>query len=94
MLNFNGDSGVMQSSVDVVNTDMHEPVPGYWYINRTGKLMRVRFVTFGVNGMESVLIQYIEGSTQTISIEDWRCLDLVIPRYDQGDVLIESDITL
>jgi hypothetical protein len=94
MLNFNGDSGVMQRSEDVVSTDLHEPVPGYWYINRTGKLMRVRFVTFGVNGMESVLIQYIEGSTQTISIDDWRCLDLVIPRYDLGDIRLESDSTL
>ena len=83
----------MQRSEDAVSADLHEPVPGYWYINRTGKLMRVRFVTFGESGIESVLIQYIEGSTQSISIDDWRCLDLVIPRYDQGDVLIESDST-
>ena len=84
----------MQRSEEAVTADLHEPVPGYWYINRTGKLMRVRFVSHGKNGVESILIQYIEGATQTISIEDWRCLDLVIPRYDQGEVLLESDNTL
>ena len=84
----------MQGSEEAVVSELHEPVPGYWYINRTGKLMRVRFVAHGVNGIESVLIQYIEGATQSISIDDWRCLDLVIPRYDQGDVLLESDNTL
>ena len=71
--------------------DLHEPKPGYWYINRTGKLMKVKMVIHGAEGVSTVLIQYVEGATQTISIDDWRCLDLVVPRYDHGKAVLESD---
>lgn len=71
--------------------DLYDPRPGYWYINRTGKLMKVKMVMLGTSGVEAVLIQYVEGTTITISIDDWRCLDLVVPRYDQGEVVLESD---
>ena len=73
------------------NTDFTEPRPGHWYINRTGKLMKVKMVMLGSTGPESVLIQYVEGSTITISMTDWECLDLVIPRYNQGQVVLESE---
>lgn len=71
--------------------DMHEPKPGYWYINRTGKLIKVKMVMRGLGAIESVLLQYIEGSTYTISMDDWQCLDLVIPRYEATDVISEKD---
>lgn len=69
----------------------HKPKPGYWYINRTGKLMKVKMVMHNTEGPSAVLIQYIEGTSQTISINDWRCLDLVVPQYDHGDVVLGSD---
>lgn len=74
--------------------DLQEPRPGYWYINRTGKLMKVKMVVHGVKGIASVLIQYVEGTTHSISIDDWHCLDLVVPRYEPGDVILESDSAL
>lgn len=74
--------------------DLQEPRPGYWYINRTGKLMKVKMVMYGMEGMESVLIQYVEGATHSISMEDWQCLDLVAPHYGQDDVVFESDSAL
>ena len=74
--------------------DLQEPRPGYWYINRTGKLIKVKMVMLGLEGIESVLIQYVEGTTHSISIDDWQCLDLVVPRYEQGDVILESDSAL
>lgn len=74
--------------------DLHQPRPGHWYINRTGKLMKVKMVMYGLDGIESVLIQYVEGTTYAISNDDWQCLDLVVPRYDQGDVILESDNVL
>lgn len=73
------------------NLDLQQPLPGYWYINRTGKLMKVKMVMLGHEGIESILLEYIEGATQTISIEDWQCLDLVIPRHEQGEILLETD---
>jgi hypothetical protein len=71
--------------------NLQEPRPGYWYINRAGKLMKVKMVMHGMNGIESVLIQYVEGITHAINIDAWQCLDLVSPRYEQGDVILESD---
>lgn len=74
--------------------DLREPKPGYWYINRTGKLMKVKMVMLGQSGPEAVLIQYVEGSTLTISMNDWNSLDLVVPRYNQGQVVLESEQSL
>lgn len=71
--------------------NLQEPRPGYWYINCAGKLMKVKMVMHGLNGIESVVIQYAEGTTHYISIDDWQCLDLVSPRDEQGDVILESD---
>ena len=73
------------------NVDLTQPRPGHWYINRTGKLMKVKMVMLGNTGPEAVLIQYVEGSTITISMTDWDCLDLVVPRYNQGQVVLESE---
>ena len=73
------------------NIDLTKPRPGHWYINRTGKLMKVKMIMLGSEGPESVLIQYVEGSTITISMTDWESLDLVIPRYNQGQVVLESE---
>ena len=74
--------------------DLQEPKPNYWYINRIGKLMKVRMVLHGEDGIETVLIQYTEGTMHCISIDDWKCLDLVTPNYAQTDTSFESDITL
>lgn len=74
--------------------DLQEPRPGYWYINRTGKLMKVRMVMYGIHGAESVLLQYVEGSMHSISMFDWQCLDLVTPHYRRDDVALESDSAL
>lgn len=69
----------------------HKPKPGYWYINRTGKLMKVKMVMHGTEGPSAVLIQYVEGTCQTISINDWCRLDLVVPQYDHGEAVRGSD---
>ena len=74
--------------------DLQEPRPGYWYINRTGKLMKVKMVMHGLEGIESALIQCVEGITHFISIDDWQCLDLVVPRYELCDVILEGDNAL
>jgi len=71
--------------------DLQQPRPGYWYISRTGKMMKVKMLRYGRDDIEWVLIQYVEGATHTISLSDWQCLDLVVPRYEQGHVILESD---
>lgn len=76
------------------SNDLKQPKPGYWYINRTGKLMKVKMIMLGKSGPEAVLIQYVEGSTLAISMTDWNSLDLVVPRYNQGQVVLESEQSL
>lgn len=76
------------------NALMQQPKPGYWYINRTGKLMKVKMVLFGDAGPETVLLQYVEGPTVMISMSDWQCLDLVVPHYSDDETVLESDQSL
>ena len=81
----------MYDSNKAVDSNLREPLPGYWYINHTGQLMRVRFVAHGVGGIEKILIQDIEGTSQCLSLQDWHELDLVVPNYDQNKMLQGSD---
>lgn len=67
------------------------PVPGYWYINRDGKLMRVRFVAYAGSRPRAVLIQNIDGQTRVIGFENWCRLDLVVPCPEPGRPLLESE---
>jgi hypothetical protein len=69
----------------------HIPVPGYWYINTSGKLIRVRLI--GYVGLKActVIIQYIDGLIRTIDIDDWHGLDILMPCSDHEALLCESD---
>jgi len=53
-----------------------EPVPGAWYINRTGKLMKVRLMLYRGRRRCALLIEYLEGQRQIIGIDDWYRLQL------------------
>ena len=74
--------------------DLYEPIPGYWYINRTGKLMKVKMVGYEGNQPANVLIQFQEGNTRLININDWRCLDLIVPRRPEDETLAENEQSL
>jgi hypothetical protein len=74
-----------------VLSQLNQPIPGYWYINRTGKLMKVRMVGYAGENMYSVLIEYPEGTRRSISIRDWQCLDLIIPRRGPDEVVAEKE---
>ncbi len=53
-----------------------EPVPGAWYVNRTGKLMKVRLLLYAGRRRQALLIEYLEGQRQIIGIDDWYRLQL------------------
>ena len=55
---------------------MHEPVVGSWYANRTGKLMKVRLLSYRHENMSAVMIEYLDGTRQVIDIDAWNCLEL------------------
>ena len=59
------------------------PQVSTWYINRTGKLLKVKMVLHDRQGPVRVLVEYIDGVHQITSIDDWYCLDLNVHcRYD------------
>lgn len=64
--------------------ELSKPKPGYWYINRAGKLIKVRLVVHEAGLAVTVLFQYLEGGTEIVSIADWQCLDLMVPRSSDG----------
>ena len=55
---------------------LQEPVVGAWYLNQTGKLMKVRMLLFSERRVARVLIEYLDGSTQSVDIQAWNFLDL------------------
>ncbi len=70
-----------------------EPKPGHWYINRSGKLIKVRLAAYNVSGLYAVSIQYLEGRVQLLTARDWYRLDLVVPRKASKRVAWGTDNT-
>ena len=64
-----------------------EPVPGSWYVNRTGKLMKVRLLLYQGRRRQALLIEYLEGHRQIIGIDDWYCLQL-----NRRDMALETAV--
>lgn len=53
-----------------------KPVPGDYYINETGQLIKVRYVLYKHSAMSMVMLQYQDGYHLSISPDEWRWLDL------------------
>ena len=53
-----------------------KPVPGYYYINLTGQLIRVKALLYVEGEMARVFIEYMDGRTVKVSAEEWSWLDL------------------
>ena len=54
-----------------------DPIINNWYVNLTGQLFKVRMVVYSLEGMGSLVIEYIDGSKQIISRQEWDCLKLM-----------------
>ncbi len=52
------------------------PTANTWYVNPTGKLIKVRMLSYTQGKLMAVLIEYLEGTSQCVSVEDWNKLDL------------------
>lgn len=53
-----------------------EPLVGAWYVNRTGKLMKVKLMAYHHETPESIMIEYLDGKRHVVSMEAWNCLEL------------------
>lgn len=52
------------------------PVPNTWYVNKTGKLVKVKMLAYSQHEVSRIMIEYLEGTTQLVDIADWSKLDL------------------
>ena len=73
------------------SVESHIPVPGYWYINASGELIRVRLIGYDGSIPSTALIQYVDGTTCIIEIDDWQGLDILMPADEYEALRRESD---
>lgn len=66
------------------------PIINNWYTNLTGQLFKVRMVAFSSEGMGSLVIEYIDGSKQIISRQEWDCLKLMKHNSERQKALAEA----
>jgi len=59
---------------------LQEPVVGSWYLNQTGKLMKVRLLLLSDRNLSRVMIEYLDGSLHIVNIDAWNFLDLNVKR--------------
>ena len=53
-----------------------QPVVGAWYVNRTGKLMKVKLMAWQRQQAVSVLIEHLDGKRQVVEMNAWYSLEL------------------
>ncbi len=53
------------------------PIVNNWYTNLTGKLFKVRMVSFAGLEVDQLIIEYIDGTKHVISRDEWDCLKLM-----------------
>lgn len=59
---------------------LKEPIVGSWYLNQTGKLMKVRMLMFAQQSLSKVMIEYLDNSIMIVDIDAWNFLDLNMHR--------------
>ncbi len=55
-----------------------EPVPGYYYINLTGQLIKVKALLYVEGGLQRVVVEYLDGKVLNIRLDEWNWLDLSV----------------
>lgn len=53
-----------------------EPEVGSWFVNRTGKLMKVKLIMYRHEIIQKVMIEFLEGEVKIVGIDDWYFLEL------------------
>ncbi len=57
-------------------TVRQKPVPGFYYINVTGQLIKVRALLYVQGSVRRVVIEYLDGSVIKLALDEWDWLDL------------------
>jgi hypothetical protein len=55
-----------------------QPVPGYYYINLTGQLIKVKALLYADGQLSRVVVEYLDGKILNIRLDEWNWLDLSV----------------
>ena len=53
-----------------------KPVPGRYYINLTGQMIKVRALLYFEGSLNKVVMEYLDGGVIHVDAYEWDCLDL------------------
>jgi len=59
---------------------LQRPIVGSWYLNQTGKLMKVKMLLFSNRRLNRVMIEYLDNTVHIVDIDAWNFLDLNVKR--------------
>jgi len=57
----------------------HDPVPDSWYVNTTGKVLKVRLLLYLEGYLDAVIIENLDGRHNMVKLERW--YELHLSRY-------------
>ena len=71
-----------------------KPIPGYWYSNFSGQLIQVRALVYSLGERSLIVLEDINGKRETVDIESWHGMDLVLhsPVVDQSQHEAATDL--
>jgi hypothetical protein len=54
----------------------YKPVPGFYYVNVTGQLIKVKALLYVDGRLSRVIAEYLDGRVEYVAPADWDWLDL------------------
>lgn len=56
-----------------------DPAPDSWYVNETGKVLKVRLLLYREGNLTAVIVESLDGQRKSIELESW--YDMRMSRY-------------
>lgn len=75
-------------------TIQHQPIPGRYYINLTGQMIKVRALLYRDGLLNKVIIEYLDGNIIYVAADEWSWLDLSIYNEWKGSRRLKREIDI
>lgn len=69
-----------------------KPIPGRYYINLTGQMIKVRALLYFEGSLNKVVMEYLDGGVIHIDVDEWDWLDLSMYNEWSGSYRAEREI--
>jgi hypothetical protein len=60
------------------NLVSHRPIPGFFYTNRAGQLLRVRLLLYVDGALSTIVLEHLDNRMLFISWDKWEAMDLSV----------------